>query len=84
MRGKLGIPNRTWTAFAFAAVAFAGLITGCDSGPGGGPAAGSPEAQQGAKAQEETVKKLEDTANAATKKTGATLKFGRKPGAVGN
>lgn len=79
MRFNIRVSYVTWLASTFATAALAAVVAGCETG--GGP---SPEVAQASKTQQEAnAKKIEEEANAAAKKTGATVKFHRKPGAVG-
>ncbi len=80
MHSKFGIRVLAWSAVSFPALVAAALCAGCDSGEGGGA---SPEDKQAVQSQQENAKKIADDASAAAKKTGATVKFGGKPGAAG-
>ncbi len=80
MRMKLGIPSVACATMTFTALAMAALSAGCDTGGGSGTA----DQKQSVQASQENTKKiLEETNAAISKKGGAKVNIGGKPGAVG-
>ena len=64
MRSHLNMPKAAWSFLSFPAVLLAASVTGCDSAP----SANDPVVKQQAQAQQETIKKGDEEANAQLKK----------------
>jgi hypothetical protein len=74
MRFHLSTPKVAWPVLSFAAVLWATIITGCDSGPN----LDDPAVKKQLQARQEAIRKGEEEVNASLKKVGgrrnATIK----------